>query len=90
MHSLREREKISTNNLNGKLTRPSDEREWLSKNCMKLRLKLRQEIGGRKILTSLFVRSMKNLNYFSYIKQVDGQLRLTDTKKACMRLGIEK
>ena len=27
--------------------RPSEEREWLSKNCMKLRLKLSQEIGEK-------------------------------------------
>ena len=32
----------------------SEERDWLSKNGMKLRLKLRQEIGRREILTSLF------------------------------------
>ena len=44
----REREKISRKPLNGKLTRPSEEREWLSKNCMKVRLKLRQETGERR------------------------------------------
>ena len=37
----REREKISRKSLNGMMTRLSEEREWLSKNCMKLRLKLR-------------------------------------------------
>ena len=39
-----EREKISRKSLNGKLTQPSEERERLSKNCVKLRLKSRQEI----------------------------------------------
>ena len=39
------REKISRKSLNGKLTQPSEERERLSKNCVKVRLKSRQEIG---------------------------------------------
>ena len=49
---------------------------------MKLRLRLRQEIGKRDILTLLFKRLIKNLNLsdFSYIKQVDGQIRLRETK----------
>ena len=53
---------------------------------MKLRLKLRQEIGRREILTSLFMRSIKNLNLsvFRYIKQVDGQISLRETRSACM------
>ena len=34
------------------------EGEWLSKNC----LKLRREVGRGEILTSFFVRSIKNLN----------------------------
>ena len=38
------RQKISRKSLNGKLTQPSEEREWLSKNCVKLRLQSRQEI----------------------------------------------
>ena len=62
VHSLRERErereKISTISLNGKFTRPSEEREWLSKNCVKLRQKLRREIVRREILTSLLTRSI--------------------------------
>ena len=42
----------------------------------------RIEIGKREILTSLFMRSMKNLNLndFSYTKQVDGRIRLRETK----------
>ena len=37
---------------------------------MELGLKLRQEIGRREILTSLFMRSIENLNLndFNYIK----------------------
>ena len=82
MHSLRE--KIPKISLNGKLTRPSEERERLSKNCTKLRLRLRREIGKREILTLLFRRSTKHLNLsdFRYIKQVDGQIKLRETKLA--------
>ena len=45
---------------------------------MKLRPKLRREIGEREILTPLFRRSIKSLNLidFSFIKQVDGQIWL--------------
>ena len=50
------RQKISIKSLNGKSTWPSEERAWLSKNCMKLRLKWTQEIGRREIQTSLFKR----------------------------------
>ena len=36
---------------------------------------------------SLFERSIKNLNLsdFSYNKQVDGQIRVKETKLACMK-----
>ena len=90
-HSLRE----NISSLNGKLTRQSEEREreWLSKNCIKLRQKLRREIGKREILTSLFKRSIRNLNLndFSYIKQVDGQIKLREIKNQLVwRTGMEK
>ena len=70
--------------LNGKLTWPSEGREKLSRNCIKLRLRLRREIVENLILH--FRRSIKNLNVsdFSYIKQVDGQIRLRGTTLACM------
>ena len=79
-------QRISRKSLFGKLTRPSEEREWLSEDWLKLRLKLRQEVGRREILTSLFKRSIKNLNLndFRYIKQVDGQIKLREVKLACM------
>ena len=41
--------KVSKKSLKGKLTRPSEERWWLSENCTKLTLRLRQEIGKREI-----------------------------------------
>ena len=71
---------ISTNSLNGKLILASQDREWLSKTCMKLEQKLMRGIGKREILTSIFKRSIRslNLNDFSYIQQVDGQIRLRD------------
>ena len=49
---------------------------------MKLRQKLRREIGRREFLTSLSKRPCKslNLNDFSYIKQVDGQIRRREIK----------
>ena len=72
--------------MNGKLTRPSEEKEWLSKNCEKLKLKLRREIGKSDVRILLFMRSMKNLNLndFNKIKQVDGKIRLREMKSACM------
>ena len=53
---------------------------------MKLRLRLRQEIGKREILTLFFKRLIKNLNLsdFSCIKRVDRQIRLRKTKSACI------
>ena len=84
-------EKIFTKFLNEKLTRPFEEREWLSKNCMKLKLRLKQEIEKREIPTLLFRRSIQNLNLndFNYTKSVDGQIRLRETRLAFM-IGIEK
>ena len=83
-HSLRDR-KISKRSLNGKLTWPSEEREKLSKNFIRLRLRLRREIGKREILISHVKRSIKNVNLcdFSYIKQVDGQIRLREIRLVC-------
>ena len=40
--------KISTKSLSGKLNWPSEEREWLSKKCMKLRQKWRPNIWEKK------------------------------------------
>ena len=53
---------------------------------MKLKLRLRQEIEKREIPTLLFRRSIKNLNLndFNYTKSVDGQIRLRETRLACM------
>ena len=62
--------------------------EKLSKYCIKLRLRLRREIGKGEIPTLLLERSIKNLNLndFSYIKQVHGQIRLRETKLTCMEI----
>ena len=51
---------------------------------MKLKEKLRHEIGEREILTSHFRRSSRslNINDFSNIKQVDRQIRLREIKLA--------
>ena len=53
---------------------------------IKLRRRLRRKIGKREILKLLFERSIKNLNLsdFNYIKKTDGQIRLKETKLACM------
>ena len=79
-------EKISTTSLNGKLTWPSEEGEQLSRDCMKLRQKLRRDIGKREIMVSLFMRSIRSSNLidFSYNKQLAGQIRLRETKSAWM------
>ena len=79
-----ERENISKTSFNGKVIWPSEEREKLSKYCIKLRLRLRREIGKGGIPTLLLGRSIKNLNLndFSYIKQVHGQIRLRETKSS--------
>ena len=63
------------------MTRPSAERDRLSKKCLKLRLKLRQEIGRREAFLEI---NQEFENDFSYIKQVDGQIRLRETKSACI------
>ena len=68
-------ERISKKSLNGKLTRPFEERWWLSKNCVKLRLKLRQARGQSRIWI---------LSDFEYTKQVDGQIRLREKRLVCM------
>ena len=81
VHSLRDRENLKK--ILERKVDPAVEGEWLSKNCMKLRLKLRQETGRREILTSVFMRSIKNLNLNDYIKQVDRRIRLRETKSAC-------
>ena len=64
----------------------------LSKNCTKLRQRLRREIGKRDILILLFRRSIKNLTLsdFSYTKQAGGQIRLIEINKLVWRIGIEK
>ena len=81
-----EREKISKTSFNGKVIWPSEEREKLSKYCIKLRLM--REIGKGDIPTLLLERSIKNLNLsdFSYIKQVHGQIGLRETKLTCMEI----
>ena len=53
--------KSSKKFLNGKLTRPSEEKQWLSENCMTLRLRLRREIGKREISTLLLRRSIRGI-----------------------------
>ena len=88
-----ERQKIPKRSLNGKLTWPSEERERGSaKNCIRLRQRLRREIGKRDILILLFRRSIKNLSLsdFSYTMQADGEIRLREIELACMVIGIEK
>ena len=72
MQSLRD--KISIKSSSGKLKLPSKVRERLSKICMKFRQQLWRDIGKRKILILLFMRSIRNsnLNGFSYNKQIDG------------------
>ena len=84
VQSLRDRE-----NLHKVLERKAEmavRGEYLSKHFMKLRLRLRQEIEKREILTLLSERSIKNLNLsdFSYIKQVDGQIMLKEIKSVRM------
>ena len=60
---VKRQRKFAKRSVNAKLIRPSEERaEQLSTNCMKLRLRLRREVGNREILTSLFVRSIRSLN----------------------------
>ena len=48
--ALVKRQNIFTKSLNGKLKWPSEERRWLSRNCMKLKQKWRRNIGKRDIL----------------------------------------
>ena len=71
-----DRQKISRQSLIRKLTRPSEEREWLSRNCMKLMLKLRQEIDI----------AFHEINQESESQrfQLHRQISLKETKSACM------
>ena len=80
VHSFRDRKSPKDLWTESWLGQPRWERERLSKHCTKLRLGLRREIGKGEILILLFRRSVKNLNLndFSCIKQVDGQIRLRD------------
>ena len=57
-----------------------------SKNCTRLKLNLKREIWKSDDKILLFKRSIKNLNLtdFNYIKQIDGQIRLSEIKSACM------
>ena len=58
------------------------EKKWLSKDETKLRQTWKSIIERRKNLRSVFMKSIKNLNLndFSYIMQVDGHIRLRETK----------
>ena len=72
----RDRDFLSTKSLNGKLTRPSEERDNGSANICGRR------IGKRETPTLLFripIRSLV-LNDFSNIKQVDWHIRLSEVK----------
>ena len=62
MQRCKEREKTSTKSLSGKLDQPSEERNWFSKNCTKLRQTWRSNIGKRKIRIWLLMRLIKSLN----------------------------
>ena len=77
--------KISIKSLSGKVNWPSEERKWLSRNCMTLRQTWRLNIGKREIQMWLFMRSTwsSNLNDFSYNKRIDGQTRLKELQWAC-------
>ena len=85
VHSLRDNKSPQNPWTESWLGRPRRE-NGLSRNCMKLKQKLRRGIGKREILTSLFRRSIRslNLNDCSFIKQVDGQIRHKETKSVCM------
>ena len=54
VHTLRE------TSLNGKLNWPCEEKNWLSKNYMKLRQTWRSNIGKREIRILFFMRSIKS------------------------------
>ena len=84
-----QREKISTKSMNGKLIRPSEERECAQRKLYEGEQKLRRASGRGQILTPHFRRTIKNLNLkdFSYTKQLDGQIRLTGTRFACVENG---
>ena len=81
-----EKEKISTKSMNGKLIRPSEERECAQHKLYEGEQTLRRAIGRRQIPTAHFRRSIKNLNLndFSYTKQLDGQIGLRGTRLACV------
>ena len=65
-----ERHKISTTSLNGKLKCPSEETEWLSKNSLKLRQKLRREMGKEKFWYRFFMRSIRSSEHATASKSM--------------------
>ena len=86
VHSFRERDNLQS--MNGKLIRPSEERECAQHKLYEGEQKLRRAIGRGEIPTAHFRRSIKNLNLndFSYTKQPDGQIGLRRTRLACVEI----
>ena len=82
LQTLRETGKISTKYLNGKLNWSSEEKNWLSKDCSKLRQTWRSNIGKREnqILPSMRSIRSSRPNDFSYNKPINGQIRLNEIK----------
>ena len=86
MHSSREREKIPTKSLNGKLKWPCEEKNWLSKDYTKLRQTWRLTTGRREIQILLFLRSIRSSspNDYSYNRLINGLIKLKEINSACM------
>ena len=73
---------VSTKSFNGKLTWPCEEKNWLSKDCTKLRQTWRSNIGKREIRILLFMRPIRSLNpnVYSYTRRINGLIRLKEDK----------
>ena len=77
---------ISKKSMNGKLTRPYEGSYSPSKKFFDAEAEVGARNWKREILTSPFTRLIRNLNLrdFSYMKQLDGWIKLKETKLACM------
>ena len=72
--------------LERKLNWPCEEKNWLSKDSLKLKQTRRSNIGKREILILLFTRSIRSYspNDYSYNGRIHGLTRLKVTKLACV------
>ena len=73
---------IYTKSLNGKLNWPCEEKNWLSKDCTKLKQTWKSNIGKGENTDIAFMTSIKSLNPNDYScnRRIKGLIRLKDIR----------